>query len=93
MTPKRVKIIIKKLLCESGELSLTRSLAVAGFLSFLLGSFYLMYKGITWGNYETFATMTGGGGMFTQIANKFIMQKYSSEPGKPFLRGEPPTQC
>ena len=84
--------IIRKLLYERGELSLTRSLAVAGFLSFLIGSFYLMYKGISWGNYETFATMTGGGGMATQIANKFIMQKYSSEPSKPFVKGEPPTQ-
>lgn len=80
--------MLKKLLYESGELSLTRSLAIAGFLAFLLGSFYLMWKGSTWGNYETFATMTGGGGMATQIANKFINSKYNSGAGKPPVRGE-----
>lgn len=82
--------MIKKLLYESGELSLTRSLAVAGFLAFLAGSFYLIYKGMTWGNYETFATMTGGGGLASQIANKFINSKYNSEPGKAPTREEKP---
>ena len=80
--------MIKKLLYESGELSLTRSLAVAGFLAFLVGSFVLIVKNQTWGNYETFATMTGGGGMATQIANKFINSKYNSEEGKPPLKGD-----
>lgn len=80
--------MIKKLLYEQGELSLTRSLAVAGFLAFLAGSFYLIWKGSTWGNYETFATMTGGGGMATQIANKFINSKYNSEAGRPPVRSE-----
>lgn len=75
--------LIKKLLYESGELSLTRSLAVAGFLAFLAGSFYLMWKGTSWGNYETFATMTGGGGLATQVANKFLNSKYNSPPGAP----------
>ena len=75
--------IIKSLMYENGNPSLTRSLAVAGFSAFLLGSFYLMYRGITWGNYETFATMTGGGGMVTQIANKFLNSKYNSHPGEP----------
>ena len=78
--------MIKKLLYEQGELSLTRSLAVAGFLAFLIGSFVLIVKNQTWGNYETFATMTGGGGMATQIANKFINSKYNSEEGKPPVR-------
>ena len=82
--------MIKKLLYESGELSLTRSLACAGFLAFLIGSFYLMWKGATWGNYETFATFTGGGGAVTQIANKFINSKYNSDPGKPPTREDKP---
>ena len=71
---------------EKGEYSLTRILAVVGFLSFLVGSVYLIYKGQTWGNYETFATMTGGGGAVTQIANKLINSKYNTaqgEAGKP----------
>ena len=80
--------MIKKLLYESGELSLTRSLAVAGFLAFLAGSFYLMWRGATWGNYETFATMTGGGGLASQIANKFINSKYNSAPGQAPTREE-----
>ena len=78
--------MLKKLLYESGELSLTRSLAVAGFLAFLIGSFVLIIKNQTWGNYETFATMTGGGGLASQLANKFINSKYNSEPGKPPLK-------
>lgn len=82
--------LIRHLLYESGELSLTRSLAVAGFLAFLAGSFYLMYRGIAWGNYETFATMTGGGGLATQVANKFLNSKYNSEPGKTPTREEKP---
>ena len=75
--------MIKSLLYENGKLSLTRILAVAGFLVFCLGSFYLIYKGLTWGNYETFATMTGGGGLATQVANKFLNSKYNSPPGAP----------
>lgn len=74
------------LLRERGEYSLTRILSVAGFLSFLVGSIYLIYKGQTWGNYETFATWTGGGGAATQIANKLINSKYNTalgEAGKP----------
>lgn len=75
--------ILKALLYENGNLSLTRSLAIAGFLAFLAGSFYLMWKGASWGNYETFATMTGGGGLATQVANKFLNSKYNSPGGEP----------
>jgi len=75
--------ILKALLYENGNLSLTRSLAAAGFLAFLAGSFYLMYKGITWGNYDTFSTFTGGGGMATQLGNKFINSRYNSPDGVP----------
>ena len=80
--------VIKKLLYEKGELSLTRVLAVAGFLAFLFGSFYLMWKGLTWGNYETFATMTGGGGLTSQLVNKFINSKYNSPDHEPYKKEE-----
>ena len=79
--------MIKALLYENNDLSLTRSLALAGFLAFLAGSIYLLAKGTTWGNYDTFATLTGGGGAATQIANKLINGKYNSEQGKPFEKG------
>lgn len=72
---------INEILKEGGVYSLTRILSVIGFVAFLVGSCYLIYKGQTWGNYETFATMTGGGSAATQIANKLINSKYNSAPG------------
>lgn len=72
---------IKMLLYENDTLSLTRVLAVIGWLAFLLVSFYLVWHGTGWQNYETFASLTGGGGAATQIANKFINSKYNSAPG------------
>lgn len=74
---------------ENGEYSLTRILSVVGFVAFLCGSAYLIYKGMSWGNYETFATMTGGGSAATQIANKLINSKYNTaqgESGKPISK-------
>lgn len=74
---------------ERGEYSLTRLLSVVGFLAFLLGSGYLIWRGLTWGNYEIFATMTGGGSAATQIANKLINSKFNTaqgEAGKPLNR-------
>lgn len=72
---------IKMLLYENDILSLTRVLAVIGWLAFLLVSFYLVWRGTGWQNYETFASLTGGDGAATQIANKFINSKYNSAPG------------
>lgn len=72
---------IKMLLYENNELSLTRVLAVTGWLAFLIVSGVLVYKGTNWQNYETFSTMTAGGGAATQIANKFINSKYNSQSG------------
>ena len=67
---------------KEGEVySFTRLLALIGFTAFLLGSAYLIYKGTTWGNYETFATFTGGGGIASQVANKFINSKYNTPLG------------
>lgn len=84
-----LKKIINGLLYENDQLSLTRVLAISGWLAFLFVSFYLVYKGIGWQNYETFASLTGGGGAATQIANKFINSKYNSQVGQPLdMRGD-----
>lgn len=72
---------IRMLLYENKELSLTRTLAVIGWLAFLSVSFYLVYMHQTWANYDTFAGLTGGGGAATQVMNKFINSKYNSTPG------------
>ena len=74
------------LLKENNMYSFTRISAAAGFAAFIAVSIYLVYKGQTWGNYETFATMTGGGSAATQIANKLINSKFNTtqgEAGKP----------
>jgi hypothetical protein len=78
----RVLEKFNEMLKEGGVYSLTRILSVIGFAAFLIGSCYLIYKGQTWGNYETFATMTGGGSAATQIANKLINSKFNSSPGE-----------
>lgn len=76
-----MKKIIKMLMYENNELSLTRTLAVLGWLAFLVVSFYLVLQNQYWANYDTFAVLTGGGGATTQVANKFINSKYNSIPG------------
>lgn len=72
---------IKMLLYENDELSLTRVIAVIGWLAFLVVSAYLVYTRQTWANYDTFASLTGGGGAATQVVNKLINSKYNSQPG------------
>ena len=72
---------IKMLLYENEQLSLTRTLAIVGWLAFLIVSFYLAWRGTGWTNYDTFANMSAGGGAVTQIANKFINSKYNSQSG------------
>ena len=75
---KNIKNFFFEILHEDGEWSLTRVIAFVGLAAFLIVSFYLAYKGLRWDNYETFATMTGGGGIGTQIANKFITSKWGT---------------
>lgn len=72
---------IKMLLYENNELSLTRCITVIAWAAFLAVSFYLVYTAQSWGNYDTFAFLTGGGGATTQIVNKLINSKYNSIPG------------
>lgn len=74
-------MVFKKMLKENGEYSLTRAFATLGYLSFLLGSGYLIVNNITWGNYETFALVAGGGGTLTQIGNKYLNKKFGVGEG------------
>jgi hypothetical protein len=81
MVNTKIKKWLVMLLYENGQLSLTRTLAIIGWLAFLFVSFYLVWRGTGWQNYETFASLTGGGGAATQVANKFINSKYNSQVG------------
>lgn len=72
---------LKMLLYENDELSLTRVITMVAWIAFLAVSFYLVYTAQAWGNYDTFAFLTGGGGATTQVVNKFINSKYNSVPG------------
>lgn len=78
---------LKMLLYENNELSLTRCITVIAWAAFLAVSFYLVYTAQSWGNYDTFAFLTGGGGATTQVVNKFINSKYNSVPGGYQQRG------
>lgn len=75
------------LLYENNELSLTRCITVIAWAAFLAVSFYLVYTAQSWGNYDTFAFLTGGGGATTQVVNKLINSKYNSIPGGYQQRG------
>ena len=78
---------MKMLLYENNELSLTRCITVIAWAAFLAVSFYLVYTAQAWGNYDTFAFLTGGGGATTQVVNKLINSKYNSIPGGYQQRG------
>lgn len=78
---------LKMLLYENNELSLTRCITVIAWAAFLAVSFYLVYTAQSWGNYDTFAFLTGGGGATTQVVNKLINSKYNSIPGGYQQRG------
>lgn len=80
---------LKMLLYENNELSLTRCITVIAWAAFLAVSFYLVYTAQSWGNYDTFAFLTGGGGATTQVVNKFINSKYNSALGSYQQRPEP----
>jgi len=80
-----------EMLKENGEWSFTRIIALTGYLAFLIGSAYLMYNNIHWSDYDTFAQLTGGGGMATQLVNKLMNSKYNTEAGQSG-KPEPETQ-
>ena len=78
--------MFNKLIQENGQLSLTRVLTVVAFAAFLVASAYLILSGQTWSHYDTFASLTAGGGLATQVANKFVNSKYNSPPNEPFSK-------
>lgn len=80
---------ILDMLKENGQYSLTRVLAVFGYFAFLVGTAYLILNNRNWAGYDTFASLTGGGGCATQLVNKFINGKYNTplgEAGKPVFQ-------
>jgi len=76
------------LVYENGAPSLTRVISVVAFLAFLAASAYLILKGKRWDHYDTFATVTGGGGAVTQVANKVINSVYNSPSNQYPKKGE-----
>lgn len=66
----KVKTFIFSLLFENGEASLTRCLIAASFLLFICVSVYLLLSGVKWQDYNTFATITGGGSIGAKIADR-----------------------
>ena len=76
-----MKQFIIGLLYENNSPSLTRVISVIAFLAFLAGSAYLMLRNQTWVHYETFAAITGGGGVTSQVVNKYINSVKNSQPG------------
>ena len=77
----RIRIWSTMLFYVNGELSYTRLISAIFVLAFLGVSFYLVLAHQYWQNYDTFASLTGGGGGATQLVNKFINSKYNSVQG------------
>ena len=82
----KIKPFIVGLVYENNEPSLTRVIALMAFMAFLIGSAFLMLKNQHWDHYSEFATLTGGGGAVTQIANKFINFTKGSANEQPYIK-------
>lgn len=78
---ERIKRWGRMLFYENDELSYTRVISAIFVIAFLAVSAYLVLTHTYWQNYDTFASLTGGGGGATQLVNKFINSKYNSLPG------------
>ena len=78
---RRIKQWGRMLFYENEELSYTRVISAIFVIAFLAVSAYLVLTHTYWQNYDTFASLTGGGGGATQLVNKFINSKYNSMPG------------
>lgn len=70
-----------EILKEGGIYSLTRILSLISYVFFVIITLYLVFKGQTWGNYDVFAMTTAGGGLITQIGNKYCNSKYNTDQG------------
>lgn len=77
----RIKRWSTMLFYENDELSYTRLISAIFVIAFLGVSIYLVLTHTYWQNYDTFASLTGGGGGATQLVNKFINSKYNSVQG------------
>jgi len=78
---ERIKRWGRMLFYENDELSYTRVISAIFVIAFLTVSVYLVLTHTYWQNYDTFASLTGGGGGATQLVNKFINSKYNSVQG------------
>lgn len=78
---ERIKRWGRMLFYENDELSYTRVISAIFVIAFLAVSAYLVLTHTYWQNYDTFASLTGGGGGATQLINKFINSKYNSVQG------------
>ena len=77
----KCEILLKMALFENNQLSLTRLLALGGWVLFAVVSVYMVINQIEWNDYSTFGMLSGGGGAATQVANKLMNSKYNSAPG------------
>ncbi len=77
----RIRTWFRMLFYENDELSYTRVISAIFVIAFLAVSTYLVLTHTYWQNYDTFASLTGGGGGATQLVNKFINSKYNSVQG------------
>lgn len=70
-----------EILKEGGIYSLTRILSLISYVFFVIITLYLVIKGQAGGNYDVFAAITAGGGLITQIGNKYCNSKYNTDQG------------
>jgi hypothetical protein len=76
-----MKNFLMGLLYEGDMPSLTRVLTAAAFILFVCVSLYLMINGIAWSHYDTFAYITGAGGIGGKLFDNFLNSKFNSPLG------------
>ena len=76
------KFKLSEILKEDGQWSLTRWITFVSLIAFFIVTAYLVIKDINWSGYDTFASLTGGGGTASQLVNKFINGKYNTPIGQ-----------